>query len=84
VRICHALLSPTFGMHEYTADLAKRMAHTGHDVYPATMALLPRDRYAPDLTVYTPVDTLNIRFSVQAVTVSVLFLLPAGRFRPDS
>ena len=26
MRICYVLLSPTFGMHQYTADLANRLA----------------------------------------------------------
>ena len=26
MRVCYVLLSPTFGMHQYTADLANRMA----------------------------------------------------------
>lgn len=26
MRICYVLLSPTFGLHQYTADLTNRMA----------------------------------------------------------
>ncbi|MBC8262802.1 MAG: hypothetical protein H8E47_01575 [Anaerolineales bacterium] len=39
MRLVYVLLSPTFGMHQYTADLAKRMvdasiAPTGHNAEP--------------------------------------------------
>ena len=31
--LCYILLSSTFGMHQYTADYANRMAAAGHDVH---------------------------------------------------
>jgi hypothetical protein len=34
MRLVYALLSPTFGMHQYTADLANRMAQASGDVAP--------------------------------------------------
>lgn len=70
MRICYVLLSPTFGMHQYTADLANRMAEAGHDVSLVTTSRLPRDRYAPAVRVETPVamrstglaaESLNLR-----------------------
>ena len=63
MRICYLLLSPTFGMHQYTADLANRMAGAGHEVVLVTSASLPRDRYAADVDVRTPIATSNTGFS---------------------
>lgn len=70
MRICYVLLSPTFGMHQYTADLANRMALAGHDVYLVTTAHYPRDRYLPAVKVYTPVDTCDTGFSPKALRLS--------------
>ena len=63
MQICYVLLSPTFGMHQYTADLANRMSAAGHEVALVTTALLPRDRYAPTVDVRTPITTSNTGFS---------------------
>ena len=51
MRICYVLLSPTYGMHQYTADLANRMLDAGHDVRLVTTATAPRDRYSPRLDI---------------------------------
>ncbi|MEJ5308904.1 MAG: glycosyltransferase family 4 protein [Anaerolineae bacterium] len=59
MRICYALLSPVFEMHQYTADLANRMAQAGHDVHLVTSSHAPLDRYIQAVTVHTPVDTEN-------------------------
>ena len=67
MRICYVLLSPTFGMHQYTADLANRMAQAGHDVHLVTTARYPPDRYLPAVTVHTPVNTRNTGFSPDAL-----------------
>ena len=50
MRICYVLLSPTFGMHQYTADLANRMILNGldaqspaaHEVFLVTTDNYPR------------------------------------------
>lgn len=71
MRICYVLLSPTFGMHQYTADLANRMAQDVHgepddrlhEVSLVTTEGFPQDRYAPSVTVNTPVRTRNTGFS---------------------
>ncbi|MBN1657073.1 MAG: glycosyltransferase family 4 protein [Anaerolineae bacterium] len=55
MRICYILLSSTFGMHQYTAGLANRMVEAGHDVHLITTEHLVRDRYAPEVTLHTPV-----------------------------
>lgn len=47
MRIVYVLLSPTFGMHQYTADLANRMAEQGHAVVLVTTTTFARDRYSP-------------------------------------
>ena len=70
MRICYVLLSPTFGMHQYTADLANRMAQAGHDVSLVTTRHYPRDRYLPAIRVSTPVDTEDTGFSADALRLS--------------
>jgi glycosyltransferase involved in cell wall biosynthesis len=75
MRICYVLLSPTFGMHQYTADLANRMVRDGldpealapHDVHLVTTDNFPRDRYAPTITFHTPLTTRNTGFSVDGL-----------------
>ncbi len=59
MRICYTLLSPTFEMHQYTADLANRMAQAGHEVHLVTSSYAPLDRYIPAVIVHTPVDTVS-------------------------
>jgi glycosyltransferase involved in cell wall biosynthesis len=73
MRVCYVLLSPTFGMHQYTADLANRLACRGYDVHLVTTALVPRDRYAPAVTLHTPVDTADSGFSPRAMRPSAVF-----------
>lgn len=63
MRICYVLLSPTFGMHQYTSDLANRMALAGHEVHLVTTTRVPRDRYRPAVTLHTPVTLNNTGFS---------------------
>ncbi len=70
MRICYVLLSPTFGMHQYTADLANRMAQAGHQVSLVTSRHYPDDRYLPAIRVSTPVDTLDTGFSPDALRLS--------------
>ncbi|HNS52813.1 MAG TPA: glycosyltransferase family 4 protein [Anaerolineae bacterium] len=63
MRLCYVLLSPTWGMHQYTADLANRQVAAGRDVHLVTTSLAPVDRYAPAVTVHTPVSTRDSGFS---------------------
>lgn len=58
MRICYVILSPTFGMHQYTADLANRAAgsYDGDGQSPAEVTVIaplgmPHTRYAPRVTV---------------------------------
>jgi glycosyltransferase involved in cell wall biosynthesis len=67
MRICYVLLSPTFGMHQYTADLANRMVRAGHQVSLVTTTHYPRDRYLPEIIVHTAVDTRDTGFSADAL-----------------
>lgn len=63
MRICYVLLSPTFGMHQYTADLANRMAQAGHEVALVTTAHYPGHRYLPSVEVDKPVVVRDTGFS---------------------
>lgn len=53
--LVYVLLSPTFGMHQYTADLARQAAASGCDVHVVTTTTAPRDRYATHVRLHTPV-----------------------------
>jgi hypothetical protein len=74
MRLCYVLLSPTFGMHQYTADLANRMAQVRSpdpvDVHVVTTARAPHDRYAPAVHVHAPVDTTVSGFSSEALRLA--------------
>ncbi len=62
--LVYVLLSPTFGMHQYTADLAARGAEWGADeVHLVTTDRAPLDRYGPQVTVHTPVSTHSTGFA---------------------
>ncbi len=67
MRILYICLSPTFGMHQYTADLANRTSSYGHEVHVLTTANLPRDRYAPSLTIHTPIANQTTGFSREGI-----------------
>jgi len=63
MHITYLCPSPSFGMHQYTADLANRMAGRGHQVDLITTSRLPRDRYAAGVTIHTPVANRTTGFS---------------------
>jgi glycosyltransferase involved in cell wall biosynthesis len=69
MHIVYILLSPTFGMHQYTADLANRGERWNMrtcervNVDLITTTTLPRDRYDPAVTIHTPVTTHGTGFS---------------------
>ncbi len=67
MRICYVLLSPTFGMHQYTADLANRLAQAGHDVQLVTTSWAPQDRYTSSVTLHTPIDETGTGLSVTSL-----------------
>ncbi|NLE77665.1 MAG: glycosyltransferase family 4 protein [Chloroflexi bacterium] len=72
MKICYVLLSPTFGMHQYTADLATRMLERGHQVHVVTTRRAPLDRYPPHANLHTPVETTDTGFSAQAFRLGSL------------
>lgn len=63
MRIAYVLLSSTFGMHQYTADLAHEMVRAGHDVHLVTTSRYPADRYGAGVRVHTPLTTEGTGFS---------------------
>jgi glycosyltransferase involved in cell wall biosynthesis len=54
-------------MHQYTADLANRMAGAGHDVHLVTTRHAPRDRYGPGVAIHASVATTDSGFSTEAI-----------------
>jgi len=54
-------------MHQYTADIANRMAYAGHEVHLVTTTFLPRDRYAPMVTIHTPLSATSTGFSAEGL-----------------
>ena len=69
MRICYLLLSPTFGMHQYTADYANRMVQAGHEVILVTTEHYPGDRYLPGVDVSKPVALRDTGFSLGGLRV---------------
>ena len=67
MRIAYVLLSPTFGMHQYTADLAHRMMQAGHQVHLVTARRYPADRYDPAIPVICPSRAESTGFALEAL-----------------
>lgn len=65
--LCYVLPSPTWGMHQYTADLAGRMAQAGHQVHVVTTRRAPLERYGPGVTLHTPIGTRSSGFGPDAL-----------------
>lgn len=72
MRIAYVLLSPTFGMHQYTADLAYHQAVRGVDVHLVTTRTYPADRYGPQVTIHTPVATRSTGFAPDGLAAGQL------------
>lgn len=73
MRVVYVLLSPTFGMHQYTADLANRMADDPNvEVHLVTTSNLPRDRYSPAVRIHTPMITHGTGFALEGLNVTGL------------
>ena len=85
MRLVYVLLSPTFGMHQYTADLANRAVALGHEVHLVSTTRLPRDRYAPAVELYTPIDTRTTGFSCDGLRPPAIRRVSATieALRPD-
>lgn len=73
MRLIYLLLSPTFGMHQYTADLANRLAaEPGMEVHLVTTTALPRDRYSPAVRIQTAVTTHSTGFAREGLDPAAL------------
>jgi glycosyltransferase involved in cell wall biosynthesis len=85
LRICYVLLSPTPGMHQYTADLANRMDQAGHDVHLVTTVRHPLDRYAPRIVIHGPANTTDRGLSLNGLQPLALrrSLVAIRATRPD-
>jgi glycosyltransferase involved in cell wall biosynthesis len=81
MQIIYVLLSPTLGMHQYTADLANRIADGAHqrwnvgtfersNVQLVTTTTLPRDRYSPEVRIETPITSHGTGFAREGLDVS--------------
>lgn len=71
MRIVYVQLSPTFGMHQYAADLANRMSEL-HEVHLLTTKSFPADRYAPAVVVHAPADVMDTGLSRRSLHVDDL------------
>jgi glycosyltransferase involved in cell wall biosynthesis len=86
MRIVYSLLSPTFGMHQYTADLANHQVASGeHDVHLVTTRILPADRYGPQVHIHTPISTRGTGFALEGLDIRQLGQVKAtiAALRPD-
>lgn len=82
MKICYVLLSPTFGMHQYTGDLADRALTAGHDVTLVTTCGVPADRYAEQVRTVMPAATRST--GVELYTFRADVLSRVGRVALDS
>jgi len=71
MNLVYVLLSPTFGMHQYTADLANRMAEV-HAVSLVTMKGYPADRYSPLVNVVASIPIVSTGLSLDGLKVGQL------------
>lgn len=78
MRIVYVLLSPTFGMHQYTADLANRIAcengprrigYATDQAILVTTDAYPADRYSPAVEVHTPLYSTGTGFSGEGLRI---------------
>lgn len=54
-------------MHQYTADLANRLALADHEVHVVTTSRAPRDRYTARVAIHTPIETKDTGVSLGAL-----------------
>jgi glycosyltransferase involved in cell wall biosynthesis len=66
LKIVYVLLSPTFGMHQYTADMANRTVEN-RSVELVTTTTYPRDRYSPAVRVHTPMTSHGTGFAAEGM-----------------
>jgi alpha-maltose-1-phosphate synthase len=84
MRLVYVLLSPTAGMHQYTADLANRSARS-FEVHLVTTDGFPRDRYGPKVAVHTPVHFASTGLSWDFLNLADLARLRTtlAKLQPD-
>ncbi|HNT06138.1 MAG TPA: glycosyltransferase family 4 protein [Anaerolineae bacterium] len=70
MRLAYVLLSPTWGMHQYTAGLANDLTAAGHEVHLITTRGAPADRYAPAVTLHTDFTTRDRGFSLRGLAAT--------------
>lgn len=70
MRLAYVLLSPTWGMHQYTAGLANDMAAAGHEVHLLTTRGAAADRYSPAVTLHTDFTTSDRGFSPRGLAAT--------------
>jgi len=78
MRICFVLLSPTFGMHQYTSDLASRSLDAGYKVHLVTTSCGPLDRYSPRLSIHTPIAATNSGLERETLRFDRLYSVKAA------
>ena len=85
MRIAFTLLSSTFGMHQYTADLTDSAVRAGHDVHLVTTDRYVADRYGTDVRVHTPLSTEGTGFNRAGLQLPQLAatLRTITELRPD-
>lgn len=85
--LAYVLLSPTWGMHQYTAGLANDMSAAGHEVHLITTRGAPTDRYSPSVTIHTDFTTRDRGFSPRGLAATPaavrLALARLRALRPD-
>lgn len=86
--ITYILLSPTFGMHQYTADLANRAVEDSRSKMEdcggaslVTTSELPRDRYSPAVQVYTPLNGRTTGFGREGLDIAAYRRLQSSIFK---
>jgi glycosyltransferase involved in cell wall biosynthesis len=84
MRICYVLLSPTFGMHQYTADLANDRA-ISDSVHVLTVRTTPRDRFAPQINLQAIADVhgTGLKLSNFNLVGLIKFYRAIVRTQPD-
>ena len=85
LRVAYVVLSPTFGMHQYTADLATQALLAGHEVHLVTTLGYPADRYSPAIGIHTPVVQSTTGFDAGGLAAAQLAatLKTLHHLRPD-
>jgi glycosyltransferase involved in cell wall biosynthesis len=84
MRLAYLLPSASFGMHQYTADLANRAAEI-HDTFLCTTKQYPADRYSPRVKVVKPIVLGTTGFSTEGIQIkeAYKFQKSVSQLNPD-